>query len=64
MIIFGKRAVRKAETLAKEAEKLNKADLRKIDDARLSAKRLKALLEANGISLRVYIATGGDKRHA
>lgn len=26
------------------------------------AKRLKELLEANGISLKIYIATGGDHR--
>jgi hypothetical protein len=64
MILFGKRAVRDAKALELEVNKLKAQNVKKIDKATDSSKRLHDLLKSNGISLRIYVATGGDKRHA
>lgn len=64
MLFFGKRAVKKAEDIGKEVEHIKRANTKKMDQASQSTNRLKKLLEADGITLRVYIATGGDRRHA
>jgi predicted sulfurtransferase len=36
----------------------------KLEDTAKVAKRHRDLLQKNGVTLRIYIATGGDKRHA
>lgn len=64
MILFGKRAVREAEQVEKEVKKLKAQNVEKISKATDSSARLHALLKADGITLKIYIATGGDKRHA
>lgn len=64
MMFFGKRAVRKAADLDKEVEKLKAENVKRIDKVTSSSTRLHSLLKSNGITLRIYVATGGDKRHA
>ena len=64
MIFFGKGAVRKAEDLNKEVERLKAQNTKRIDKVTDSSTRLHQLLKNNGISLRIYVATGGDHRHA
>lgn len=64
MIFFGKRAVNKAAALDKEVEKLKAENIKRIDKVTDSSTRLHSLLKSNGITLRIYVATGGDKRHA
>lgn len=63
MLFFGKKAVREANELGEEADKLKKANFKKMDKTEASTGRLYELLKANGISLRIHIATGGDHRH-
>ena len=64
MLFFGKRAMREAETIDKKVEQIKNANTKKLAKAEASTDRLQKLLEANGITLRIYIATGGDRRHA
>lgn len=64
MILFGKRAVRKAEEVDKEVERLKAQNTKSINKVTDSSARLHNLLKSNGITLRIYVATGGDKRHA
>ncbi len=64
MIFFGKRAMKEAEALDETIEKLKAQNTKKIVKSTASSDRLHKLLEANGITLRIYIATGGDRRHA
>lgn len=64
MLFFGKRAVQEADELAKKVEVIKKKNTRKFHDAEDSAGSLHELLRKNGITLRIYVATGGDKRHA
>lgn len=63
MLFFGKRAVKEADKLAREAERIKDANTRKFHDAEDSAGTLHDLLKRNGITLRIYVATGGDKHH-
>jgi hypothetical protein len=64
MLFFGRRAVKEAEQLAKEADILKAENKKRIDKVTDKSDNLHKLLKANGITLRVYIATGGDKHHA
>lgn len=64
MIFFGKRAAQQAEALDVEVERLKAQNNEKISKVTSSSDRLHKLLKANGITLRIYIATGGDKHHA
>lgn len=64
MLFFGKKAVREANEMAEKVEEIKLANTKKLDKAEASSDRLHKLLEANGITLRIYIATGGDRRHA
>jgi hypothetical protein len=64
MTLFGKRALRKAEDLDKEVNRLKAQNTESINKVTDSSARLHQLLKSNGITLRIYVATGGDKRHA
>lgn len=44
-------------------EGINSDTRQKIDDATKTTEKLKQLLEKNGITLQIFIATGGDKRN-
>lgn len=62
MLFFGKRVARQADEKAKEAVKIKRSTTRKIQKAEDSVSNLHSLLKANGITLRIHIATGGDHR--
>lgn len=47
---------KKVETIHAESKAM-------LDDATKIAKRHKALLDKNGFTMRIYIATGGDHRN-
>jgi hypothetical protein len=64
MIFFGRRAVEEANEIAKEADLLKAENKRRVDKVTEKSDNLHKLLAANGITLKVYIATGGDKHHA
>jgi hypothetical protein len=44
-----------------EVKAINAKSLELLEDTSKTAKRHKELLEQNGFSLRIYIASGGDK---
>lgn len=44
----------------KKVDELNRQSLQKIQDTGLVAKRHAALLKKNGVSMRIFIAAGGD----
>lgn len=64
MLFFGRHAVQEAEELAKKADRIKAENKKRIDKVTDKSDNLHKLLKANGITLRVYIATGGDKHHA
>lgn len=64
MVFFGKRAAQEAEALNKEVERIKAENSRRIDKVTDSSDKLHKLLKANGITLQIYIATGGDRHHA
>jgi ribosomal protein L9 len=63
MLFFGKKAVEEAEQNTREAEKIKAKTKKKIQAAEDSAGVLQDLLEANGFTLRIYVATGGKNKH-
>lgn len=64
MIWFGRHAAEEAEELEKEVDRIKAQNTRKIKSATAKTDNLHRLLKANGITLQVFIATGGDKHHA
>lgn len=64
MIFFGRQTVKEAEEIGHEADKIKAENKKRIDTVTDKSDNLHRLLKANGITLRVYIATGGDKHHA
>lgn len=64
MTIFGRQTIRESEEIGLKAEKIKQSNARRLDKLEVSSTRLHRLLLADGITLRVYIATGGDRRHA
>lgn len=63
MLFFGKNTVKKAEETARKADRINEDTQKKINDAEDKSRTLHDLLEANGITLRIYIAKGGDRHN-
>lgn len=61
MLFFGKKALQEAEEQDRKAEKIKAITNKKIQHAEDSATSLHALLKANGIALRIYVAKGGDR---
>lgn len=51
----------KTDTKAAEIAADNEQKLR---ETAIAAKKLRDLLKKNGVTLQIYIATGGDRRHA
>lgn len=64
MLFFGKETVREADRLDEKAGQIKRANMKKFNKFEASTVRLHKLLKANGITLRIHIATGGDGRHA
>lgn len=64
MFSFKKKAIIKKELAEKEQEiqAVRHDTLKKIGKATSTNERLKKLLEANGITLNILVATGGDRR--
>lgn len=50
------------EQLKKETKAIQRKVVKAAKDTSIEQERLMNLLKANGITLRIYIATGGDKR--
>lgn len=63
MLFFGKRAAQEADKKAEEAVRIKTSTTTKIQKASNSVGNLHALLAANGITLKIHIATGGDHRN-
>lgn len=62
MLFFGKHAAEQADKKAEEAVRIKASTTNKINKASDSVNNLHSLLKANGITLRIHIATGGDLR--
>lgn len=50
-------------TTDKQVEAIKKESKKILEDANRTAKRHKMLLDKNGFTMRIYIATGGDHRN-
>jgi len=61
MFFSKKEAQDKLVETEKVANRLHRDNLKQIDDATKTNKRLLRLLEADGITLKIFIALGGDK---